>query len=132
MLLQKSSRKTLNPLSKPSDKALSASHNRLAGSRSRFITYKKDSSDDESSLWSGRRGCLGALALNGYFGLFHNPVIHRQTCALCSCTVRTRDMRVLANISTNKKSLEKSRLFLLAGDEARTRDILLGKEAFYH
>lgn len=31
-----------------------------------------------------------------------------------------------------KKDWNKSNPFLLAGDEARTRDILLGKEAFYH
>ena len=30
------------------------------------------------------------------------------------------------------KKTEQSRSFLLAGDEARTRDILLGKQTFYH
>ena len=32
----------------------------------------------------------------------------------------------------NKKDPSNDESFLLAGDEARTRDILLGKEAFYH
>ena len=35
-------------------------------------------------------------------------------------------------IKANKKDPSLDESFLLAGDEARTRDILLGKEAFYH
>ena len=56
--------------------------------------------------------------------------------ALCASSVRKsaelRNWRVLAIISTIKKPHTLVELFYGAGDEARPRDILLGKEAFYH
>ena len=74
-----------------------------------------------------------SLAFNGiprFANVFSTQPQKRSS--LSSLALELRNLRVLAIISVHKKAPPLVELFYGAGDEARTRDIFLGKEAFYH
>ena len=86
------------------------------------------------SLWSGRRGsCLVRSHLTAIphfvlqqFHCFQTKVLQPPLAHATRSVARSSPLA-----QANKKEPFQDS-FLLAGDEARTRDILLGKEAFYH
>ena len=95
-----------------------------------------------SFKWSGRRGCLDLFALNVSTDfLFVCSRILQRKVLRTLLTGRSNSDRFKQPVASshlfyalkNKEALNKSSWLLYgAGDEARTRDILLGKEAFYH